>query len=399
MSERLRRALRGLVLPLLAFLSALIVGAFVIVLSDQEVMASWATDPIGAIGASWSEVIGAYGALILGSIGDPVEIVGAIASLDGDAVRVSFRPLSETILSSTPLILTGLAVALAFRAGLFNIGAEGQLQIGALTAALVGFSLTGLPWIIHLPLALLAGAIGGALWAFVPGILKARTGAHEVITTIMLNYVAYRLVDYALKTPLYQRPGRSDPVSKLIEPSATIPPIIEGLRAHWGIVLSLLAAAFVSWLLYRSVRGFEFRAAGLNPLAARYAGISLAGTVVLSMMIAGALAGLAGATVVLGATGVLTPGMAVGTGFDGIAIALLGRGRPGGVVAAGFLFGALRAGSTPMQLATGIPIHLVVVIQGLVIMFVAAPALVRAIYRIRAERVVGAEAFAKGWGG
>ena len=399
MMDRLIGVARGLLLPVLAFFTALVFGAFVIIFSDPRIVAMWTTDPLGAIGASWSAVMGAYGALIRGSIGDPVRLFGAIVALDGDAVRASFRPLSETILSSTPLILTGLAVALAFRAGLFNIGAEGQLQIGALTSVLVGFSITGLPMVIHLPLALLAGAVGGALWAFIPGILKARTGAHEVITTIMLNYVAYRLVDYSLKTPLYQREGRADPVSKFVEPSAVIPPIIEGLRAHWGIVLSLLAAVFVSWLLFRSLRGFEFRAVGLNPQAARYAGMSIGGTIVLSMMIAGALAGLAGATVVLGATRVLTPGMAAGTGFDGIAIALLGRGKPAGVVAAGFLFGALRAGSTPMQSATGIPIHLVVVIQALVIMFVAAPALVRAIYRIRAERALGAETFAKGWGG
>jgi general nucleoside transport system permease protein len=399
MSERLRQTLRGLLLPVLAFFTALVAGAFVIVFSDGRIMVMWTSDPLGAIGASWSAVMGAYGALIRGSIGDPIQLISAIFALDGSAIRASFRPLSETILSSTPLILTGLAVALAFRAGLFNIGAEGQLQIGALTSVLVGFSLTGLPMVIHLPLALLAGAIGGAMWAFVPGILKARTGAHEVITTIMLNYIAFRLVDYALKTPLYQREGRADPVSKFVEPSATIPPIIEGLRAHWGIALSILAAIFVSWLLFRSIRGFEFRAVGLNPQAARYAGMSIAGTIVGSMMIAGALAGLAGATVVLGATRVLSPGMAAGTGFDGIAIALLGRGKPSGVVAAGFLFGALRAGSTPMQSATGIPIHLVVVIQALVIMFVAAPALVRAIYRIRAERGLGAETFAKGWGG
>jgi general nucleoside transport system permease protein len=399
MSERLVNLLRGLLLPILAFFTALVAGAFVIVFSDGEIMGMWTSDPIGAIGASWSAITGAYGALVRGSIGNPVQLVEAIIALDGPAVRVAFRPLSETILSSTPLILTGLAVALAFRAGLFNIGAEGQLQIGALTSVLVGFSLTGLPMVIHLPLALLAGAIGGALWAFVPGILKARTGAHEVITTIMLNYVAFRLVDFALKTPLYQREGRSDPISKIVEPSATIPPIIEGLRAHWGITLSILAAIFVSYLLFRSIRGFEFRAVGLNPRAARYAGMSIAGTVVMSMMISGALAGLAGATVVLGATRTLSPGMAAGTGFDGIAIALLGRGKPAGVVAAGFLFGALRAGSTPMQSATGIPIHLVVVIQALVIMFVAAPALVRAIYRIRTERGLGAETFAKGWGG
>jgi simple sugar transport system permease protein len=233
---------------------------------------------------------------------------------------------------------------------------------------------------------------------FIPGILKARTGAHEVITTIMLNFIAVQLVFFALSSPLFQRPGRTDPISKVVEPSAVLPTLVDGLRAHWGIVLALLAAIFVSWLLFRSTKGFEFRAVGLNPIAARYAGMSISTTVVISMMIAGGLAGLAGATVLLGTTHNLIPGLGGGAGFDGIAIALLGRAKPTGVVASALLIGALRAGATPMQVVTGTPIYLVVVIQALVIMFIAAPALVRAIYRIRAERTIGAEAFAKGWG-
>ncbi|HUG47323.1 MAG TPA: ABC transporter permease [Candidatus Limnocylindria bacterium] len=396
--EGLRRLLGSLVLPLLALFSAFVVGGVIIIASDAQVIGRIGTDPLGALVLGLSTVVDAYTALIRGALGDPVQIASAIASFDGLALRRSLGPISETILSSTPLILTGLAVALAFRAGLFNIGAEGQLQAGALLAVLVGFSLVGLPWFVHLPLALLAGAVGGALWGFLPGLLKARTGAHEVITTIMLNFIAFRLVDYSLRTPLFQRPGRSDQISKIVEPTATLNPILDGLRAHWGIAVALLAAIAVSWLLFRSTKGFEFRAVGLNPQAARYAGMSIARTVVMSMMAAGALAGLAGATVVLGTTRTMTPGLAGGAGFDGIAIALLGRARPAGVVAAAFLIGGLRAGATPMQAATGIPIHLVVVIQALVIMFIAAPALVRAIFRIRAERQIGAEAFAKGWG-
>jgi general nucleoside transport system permease protein len=392
------RRLQPLVLPLLAIFSALVVGAFVIILSDPRFMATLTADPLDAIARGLDTVGRAYGALFRGAVGDPVRLVGALVALDGTALVRALGPLSETILSSTPLILTGLAVALAFRAGLFNIGAEGQFQIGALTCVLVGFSIVGLPWFIHMPLALLGGFIGGALWAFIPGLLKARTGAHEVITTIMLNFVAFRLVDYLLKTPFIQRPGRADPVSRIIEPTAALPQIIDGLRAHWGIAVALLAAAFVSWLLFRSTKGFEFRAVGLNPLAARYAGMSISASVVLSMAIAGGLAGLGGSTIILGVTATMSPGLGGGAGFDGIAIALLGRGKPLGVVLAALLIGALRAGSTPMQAATGIPIHLVVVIQALVIMFIAAPALVRAIYRIRAERTIGAETFAKGWG-
>ncbi|MBA2557398.1 MAG: ABC transporter permease, partial [Chloroflexi bacterium] len=250
-----------------------------------------------------------------------------------------------------------------------------------------------------IPLAVAAGFAGGMLWGFIPGFLKARTGAHEVIVTIMLNYVAYRLVDLVLKTPFFQRPGRNDPISKEVEASAILPPLIPGLSGvHWGLVIALIAAAIVSWLLFRSTKGFEFRAVGLNPQAARYAGISPGRTVMLAMAISGGLAGLAGGSEVLGSIRRLSPGFSPGYGFDAIALALLGRSRPLGVVAAALLFGALRAGATPMQAATGIPIDLVVVIQALVIMFVAAPALVRGLYRIRTERVTGTEVFSKGWG-
>ena len=393
------RAGRALVLPLLALLSALIVGAVVIIVSDPRVISQFATDPLGALGIGLGTVIRAYGALLRGAIGEPAQLFHAAVALDLPAFRAGLQPLGETLLSSTPLILTGLSVALAFRAGLFNIGGEGQLQMGALFAVFVGFSFVGMPWFIHLPLALLAGAIGGALWGFVPGLLKARTGAHEVITTIMLNFVALQLVGFALKTPYFQRPGRSDPISMVVEPSAVLPPLLDPLRAHWGLVVAIVAAIVVSWLLFRSTKGFEFRAVGLNPQAARYAGMNIGRTVVLTMMSAGVLAGLAGAGVVLGTTRTLFPGLAGGAGFDGIAIALLGRSRPAGVVAAAILIGALRAGSTPMQAATLVPIHLVAVIQALVIMFIAAPALVRVIFRIRAERMVGSETFAKGWGG
>ena len=392
------RALRGLRLPALALLSAFVVGAFVIVLTDFELLGLWASDPVAAIGASWSSITATYGALLKGSIGDPGLLISAIVSLDGDALRTALIPLSETIVSATPLILTGLSVALAFRVGLFNIGAEGQLYIGSLLAVIVGFSIVGVPWFIHLPLAIGAGFVGGALWGFIPGILKARTGAHEVIVTIMLNYVAYNLITFALRTDLVQREGRSDAISKIVEPTAALVPIFEGLRANWGIVIALAAAVAVWWLVFRSTKGFEFRAVGFNPRAARYAGMSISWSTVTSMLIAGGLAGLAGAAVILGGSRTLSPGFSPGYGFDGIVVALVGNTRPLGVVAAAFLFGALRAGATPMQAATGTPLDLVVIIQALVILFIAAPGLVRAIYRIRTERTTGTEVFAKGWG-
>lgn len=394
----LGRRLRGLLLPALALLTAFLAGGLIIILTDPEIMGLWGSDPVAALSGSWTAVVGSYGALITGSIGNPGDIVAALLTFDWEEIRGTLNPLSETIVSTTPLIFTGLSVALAFRVGLFNIGAEGQLYLGALFAVIVGFSLTGLPWFVHAPLAVLAGFVGGALWGFIPGILKARTGAHEVIVTIMLNFVAYRVVDYALKTPFVQREGRTDPISKIVLDSAELAPLVDRLRAHWGIVIALAAAFAVSWLLFRSIKGFEFRAVGLNPSAARYAGMSISWSIVLSMVIAGGLAGLAGASLMLGGSKTLTPGFSPGYGFDGIAVALIGATRPAGVVAAAFLFGALRAGATPMQAATGTPIDIVIVIQALVIVFIAAPALVRAIYRIRARRMVGSEVFAKGWG-
>ena len=398
-SGRAGRALRSLLLPVLAILSAFVVGALIIILSDAEAMGLMTSDPLAALARGWTVVMDSYGALLRGSIGDPVRLFNAIVALDWVEVRQTFGPLSETIVSATPLIFTGLAVALAFRVGLFNIGAEGQLYLGALLAIIVGFTITGLPWFIHAPLAVLAGFVGGALWGFIPGVLKARTGAHEVIVTIMLNFVAYRTIDFALKTDFVQREGRSDPISKVAQESAWLPPIVEGLRAHWGIAIAVVAVIAVSWLLFRSKWGFEFRAVGLNPNAARYAGMSPGWATVTSMMISGGLAGLAGASLMLGgASRSLTPGFSPGYGFDGITVALVGATRPAGVLAAAFLFGALRAGATPMEAATGTPRDLVVVIQALVILFIAAPALVRAIYRIRTERTLGTEVFAKGWG-
>ncbi|HEY7735319.1 MAG TPA: ABC transporter permease [Candidatus Limnocylindrales bacterium] len=397
-ATRLARVLGSLVVPILAIVSGLFIGALVIVFSDREIVGLLGRDPLAGLGAAVDSVSRAYGALLTGSIGDPGRIADALASGDARSFERAFRPISESLVRATPLIFAGLAVALGFRSGLFNIGAEGQLYLGAIFAVFVGFTLTGLPWFIHLPLTVLAGFLGGAVWGFIPGILKARTGAHEVIVTIMLNYVAYRLLDLLLKNQPFQRAGSANPISKIIEESAEMPQLIAGLRVTWWFPLALLTAAGVSWLLFHSTRGFEFRAVGLNPGAARYAGIRIGRTLVLTMMISGALAGLAGASVMIADEGTLTPGFSPGYGFDAIAIALLGRSRPLGVVAAAILFGILRAGATPMQAATQIPIDLVVVVQSFIVMFIAAPALVRTIYRIRTPRVSGTEVFSKGWG-
>lgn len=397
-AERIGRLLTSLLVPVLAVLTGLALGALVIVFSDAEVVGGLTSDPVGALALGVGKVVDAYGALLAGSIGNPGLIAEALGSGDPQLLERAFRPISESLLAATPLIFTGLAVALGFRSGLFNIGAEGQLYLGAAFAVFAGFAFTGLPLLIHLPVAVLFGFLGGALWGFIPGLLKARTGAHEVIVTIMLNYVAYRTIDLLLKNAPFQREGATNPISKFIEETAEMPALVEGLRVSWWFPLALVIAAGVSWLLFRSTKGFEFRAVGLNPGAARYAGISIGVTTVLTMSISGGLAGLAGASVMLADEGKLTAGFSPGYGFDAIAIALLARSRPAGVVVAAILFGILRAGATPMQAATQIPIDLVVVVTAFVIMFIAAPALVRGIYRIRTPRVESGEIYTRGWG-
>ena len=396
-------ALRALIVPVLAFVTALVLGGLLIIFTNSEALTAWSSffrNPLRALEVSGRVVLEAYQALFTGSLGSPIRIVEAFASGDLDQIQIAFRPLSETIVAATPLIFAGLSVALGFRAGLFNIGAEGQMNAGAITAAFVGFTFTGLPIVVHVVVAVVAGFVGGALWGSIPGILKARTGAHEVITTIMLNFIALRFLDFFLGTAAFQRPDRPDPISKVVVPGAELPGIPGSpLRVHFGIILALLAAWGVWWLLFRTTKGFEFRTVGSNPNAARYAGMSVGMTYVVAMSIAGALAGLGGASQVLGLQKFLTPGFASGIGFTAIALALLGKAHPLGVVGAAFLFGMLQAGATSMQAATRTPVDIIVVIQALIIVFIAAPALVRAIYRIKVGREVGADVFTKGWSG
>jgi ABC-type uncharacterized transport system permease subunit len=334
------------VVPILAVVIALLIGGVVMLATGV---------PIGAIGA-------AYAALFAGSVGSPYAI-------------------SETLTAAAPLTLAGLGIALGFRAGLFNIGAEGQVILGGMAAVVVGFSFAGLPPLVHIPLALATGALVGAGWAAIAGWLKAATGAHEVITTIMLNLTAMRLSDYLLRNPPIQRLGRTDPISKSVLPSAELPPLFAwldpSLRLHAGIILAILAVAFVYWLLYRTTIGFEFRAAGLNPDAARYAGMRSGLIIVSVMALSGALCGLAGANQVLGVLGRASPNFSGGIGFDGIAVALLGRAHPVGVALAGLLFGALNAGGRQMQVGAGVSLDLISVVQALVIIFIAAPMLLK----------------------
>jgi len=337
------------VVPLFAVIMALLLGALTMLATNID---------LSTIGRS-------YIALLDGSVG-------------------SLNAISETLTAAAPLILAGLGLALGFRAGLFNIGAEGQIVVGGLAAVVTGFSFAALPSFVLLPMSLFAGAVAGALYASIAGWLRAATGAHEVISTIMLNLISFRLLDYMLSLPFVQKEGRADPISKSVPDAAELPRLLSAvdpnLRVHAGVFVVMIMVVVVYWLLFRSKLGFEFRASGENPKAARFAGIHSGVIIVAAMAVAGALAGLAGANQVLGVLGRATPGFSAGIGFDAIAVALLGRSHPVGVVFAGLLFGALEAGGRQMQVDAGVSIDLIGIIQALIIVFIAAPLLVRAIF-------------------
>lgn len=361
------RNLPGLILgrisiPLLAIFTALLLSSLVMIVSGAN--------PIEA-----------YLALAEGAFGTQVAIV-------------------ETLIKATPFILAGLGIALAFRGGLFNIGMEGQLFVGSVAAVLIGYSIE-LPPVIHLSLALLAGMIGGALWAAIPGYLKARTGAHEVITTIMTNFIALRVINWAIGVDGPMRAPRTVvPETRAVYESARLPLLISDSRLHAGILLALLAAVVVYWLLWRTVIGFEIRTVGANPSAARYAGINVELNIVRTMALSGALGGLAGAIQVLGlAPYNFTTGFNVGYGFDSIAVAVLGSIHPFGVTLAAILFGAMDAGSRLMQLRAKVPIDIITIVQGLILTFVAANQIIRRIYRIRARAEEGPVKLSELWGG
>ncbi len=436
-------------LPLVAIASAFIVGAIVI----------WITS-----------------FFISKNLLDSLETVWLALS---GLIRGAFfkqRGFSETLVATTPYIFLALGVALGFKSGLFNIGVEGQFYIGAITSVYIGFALPGLPAIIHLPLAILAGAVGGAIWAGIPGFLKARFGAHEVITTIMMNYVAFRLVEFLISGPVkdpnstatqtpptkasaqlwgvWEIPQRlKDPMNALMvalliaiiayvfgrwwfsQPRwqkrlATPPqkrlanmifsvavgviiffvvPLLTRLwwpftdqydRLHIGIILALLMAYVVYWLLWQTTLGFELRMVGSNPSAARYAGVNITRNLVIAMALSGGLAGIAGAIEILGVSTCRCMQLffSSGYGFDSIAIALLAKNNPFGIIVSSLLFGAMRNGADFMELNSGVSKYIISLIQALLLLFVAAPAIVRGIYHMKAVKHEEEMVEARGWG-
>jgi len=360
-----RSAMDAALVPFLAIFTALVIGGIIIWLAGGN--------PIQA-----------YVGLFQGAFGSP-------------------KAISETAVWATPYILAGLAVALAFKGGLFNIGAEGQLALGAVAAAWVGYALPGIlgitiPAIIHVPLAIGMGILFGAIWAAIPGALKAYTGAHEVINTIMMNYIALNTVSYLLNGPMKDKaPNNVIARTPEIALTARMPSIFPDLRVHWGFVLALIVAWLVWYLLWKTTLGFEIRTVGSNPDAAKYAGMNVKRLIILTMAFSGGLAGLAGAVEVVGLNYRHELGFSLGYGFDAIAIALLGKSHPLGVVLAAILFGGMRNGATRMQFLTQIPVDIISIIQALILLFVAADEIIRYIYRIKAkeERLV----LTRGWGG
>lgn len=377
-------------LPFVAFIFAFFIGGIIIVISDPVVM-SQLSSPGKFITSAGAKIGNSYLAIFQGSIYD------VNLARDSGFWR-GFYPLSETIVTATPLILCGLSVALAFRSGLFNIGAQGQFIFGAIGASYVGFTYTFNP-ILHVILAISAGIILGGLYGGLVGILKAKTGAHEVIVTIMLNYIAALFILWLLKTTVFLRPDRQDPLAPEVNPSAQLPQLFgENLRIHFGIFIAIFATILVSWLLQRSTLGFKFRAVGANSNAAKTAGISVPFVTTATMFICGGLAGLGGAVHLLGTEKALAAGVAGSLGFDAITVALLGQATPLGTLFGAFLFGALQTGSRTLLSNTGTSPDIVQVIQALIVLFIAAPAMMKAIFRIK-RNLNDKSMAAKGWNG
>jgi len=383
--DRWNKALRSIVTgnAIVAFLSvllAVLVGSLLIAFTDDRVrdtLGYVTARPGDFFSASWDAIWGAYTALFRGSI----------YNTRVDDFATAIRPLTETCKFAGPLIAAGLGVGLTFRAALFNIGGRGQMLLAGAAAGWIGYQFE-LPWPIHLTLAIVTGMVAGALWGGLVGFLKARTGAHEVIVTIMLNYVAFYLVFFALsQQALLQAPNSANPKSLPMHDSATMPKLLgDRYNLHLGFLLALIAVALVWWILNRSSLGFRIRAVGENPSAARTAGIDVGRTYVVVMLISGALVGLAGTNQVLGTvTSGITVDLDAGIGFDAITVALLGRSRPIGIMWAGLLFGAFKAGGFAMQASQNIPVDIVLVVQSLIVLFIAAPPLIRAIFRLPAR--------------
>ena len=360
-----------------AFLSILmgfLVGAVFMMVSGQDVAKAWEAGGFAeAFGAAIQTVTDGYGALFRGSV----------FNARADDLATALRPLTETLRLAGPLIAAGLGISLGFRVGLFNIGGNGQMLFGIIWATWISTRVE-LPIVLHMLVAMVVAILGASLWGALVGFLKAQTGAHEVILTIMLNYVAISLFTWFIRSPDLLQAEQAGGTPKADAPalSAQLPALFPGTYAlHLGFVLAILATVTYWWLMERSVIGYRFRMVGHNPHAARTAGISVGRTYVMAMAVSAAFVGVAGANQALGTPVGYTETIHSGIGFDGITVALLGGGNAWGIFFAGLLFGAFKAGGPQMQV-TGISPEVLGIVQGAIVLFIAAPPLVRAMFRL-----------------
>jgi simple sugar transport system permease protein len=392
-------------LTILALILGIVIGAIIIMVTSAPVLNAWrhSFHHVGSFPSTlkitFDNVAAAYRAMITGSIVDPTLLFHSIST--GHGWDVTMTPISETLTYATPLIIASIGVGIAFQTGIFNIGANGQAISGGIAGTAVG-SMIHVPMIIHLPLTLLAGIAGGAVCGLVPGLLKAYTGAHEVIVTLMFNYVVNAFLIYVLTSTALQLPGQANDISRNFDASAILDPIFgtkSGLRVSYGIFVAAAVVVFAIWFLKRSSLGFDFRVTGANPNAARASGINPKFIIIALFVVSGGLAGLAGVVQAASTTHYIDGGFLVGSagiGFTAITIALLGRLQPMGIVWGSLLFAALGVGGRSMQAATGIPLDLATIIQSIVVLFVASPVLIKEIFRLRK----GAQSFqmaTKGW--
>lgn len=396
-----------IVVAAFAVLLGLVFGALVIATTTPTVLDAWrgifhSWDGFPhALNVTFDNVGAAYRAIFTGSIVDPQGFWHSLTT--GKGWPNTLTPISETFTYATPLVIVSIGVGIAFQAGLFNIGANGQAVIGGIAGAAVG-SMINMPTVIHVPLSLLAGIAGGMICGAVPGLLKAFTGAHEVIVTLMFNYVTYAFLLYAVLSTPFQQPGQQNDIGRTLYPSAILAPLFgtkSGLRVSYGVFVAALVVLFAWWLLDRSSLGFDFRVTGANPAAARASGISARFVIVTVFLISGGLAGLAGFVQVASTTHYIDGGFLIGNagiGFTAITVALLGRNRPMGIVWASLLFAALGVGGRNMQASTGIPLDLATVIQSAIVLFVATPVLVKEIFRLRTAPTTTVQLATTGWG-
>jgi simple sugar transport system permease protein len=390
-----------------ALVLGLLVGALVIITTTPAVLDGWRAIFHGwnglphALNLTFNNVGAAYRSMFTGSVVDPQGLWHSITT--GKGWTNTLTPISETLTYATPLVIASIGVGITFQTGLFNIGANGQAVLGGIAGAVVG-SMLHMPTILHLPLTLLAGIAGGMICGAVPGVLKAYTGAHEVIVTLMFNYVTYAFLLFMVLSTPFQQPGQQNDIGRTMDHSAQLAPLFgtsSGLRVSYGVFVAAAVVVFAWWLLNRSSLGFDFRVTGANPSAARASGINARSVIVVVFLISGGLAGLAGAVQVASTTHYIDGGFLIGNagiGFTAITVALLGRNHPMGIVWSALLFAALGVGGRNMQATTGIPLDLATVIQSAIVLFVATPVLVKEIFRLRSVATTSVQLATTGWG-